>query len=99
MTAIDTPLLPQISLIEASDDYVRIHFRDAPPLVVRTTLKNLLTQLPASDFVRVHRSYVVPLRHIENVHRKTIFIDRREVPLGARYEKDFWERFFTTFPK
>lgn len=85
--------LAEIGLIEASDDYVRIHLEGRKPLMVRTTLKTILAQLPTADFVRVHRSYIVPLRRIENVRNKTIFTGGREIPLGGSYEQDFLARF------
>ena len=91
-------MLADILLIEGLDDYIKIHLRsdmptDTPrPVVARMTMKTILERLPASAFIRVHRSYIVPLNRIEAVRNKTLFIGNREVPIGASYEADVLSR-------
>jgi len=95
--------LADIMLIEGLDDYLKIHLQpegatgsraDAPrPIVARMTMKAMQERLPDAGFIRVHRSYIVPLDRIEAVRNKTIFIVGREIPIGARYEADFLARF------
>lgn len=94
--------LADILYVEGLDDYLKIHRQptnstvgkpDAPrPIVARMTLKTMLERLPSTDFVRVHRSYIVPLQRIEGVRNKTIFIGDREIPIGASYEADILGR-------
>ncbi|GAB3697573.1 LytTR family DNA-binding domain-containing protein [Spirosoma flavus] len=90
-----------IVLIEGLDDYLKIHLQPgnrtdvARPIVARMTMKTMQERLPPADFIRVHRSYIVPLRRIEAVRNKTIFIGGREIPIGASYEADFQNRFNT----
>lgn len=92
-------VLADILLIEGLDDYIKIHLRsDTPtatprPVVARMTLKAILERLPASDFIRVHRSFIVPLSRIEAIRNKTLLMDNREVPIGASYEADVLNRF------
>lgn len=90
-------LLADILLIEGLDDYVKIHLQadTSRPIVARITLKAILERLPSSDFIRVHRSYIVPLNRIDAVRNKTLFIGNREVPIGTSYETDFLNRFRT----
>ncbi|GAB3012866.1 LytR/AlgR family response regulator transcription factor [Spirosoma pulveris] len=95
--------LADILYIEGLDDYLKIHLRSeqasttkagAPkPIVARMTMKSILERLPATNFVRVHRSFIVPLSRIEAVRNKTISVDSREIPIGASYEVDFLKRF------
>ncbi|GAB3990292.1 LytTR family DNA-binding domain-containing protein [Spirosoma daeguense] len=91
--------LKDIVLIEGLDDYLKIHLQAgnqadvARPIVARMTMKAMLERLPASDFIRVHRSFIVPLNRIDAVRNKTIFMDGREIPIGASYEADFQSRF------
>lgn len=57
-------------------------------------MKGILEKLPECDFIRVHRSFIVPLSHVEGVRNKTIRLTSgREVPLGASYEEEFLKRF------
>jgi DNA-binding LytR/AlgR family response regulator len=80
--------LSKILYIEGLDNYVRIHMQGQHPMLVRTTLKNIQDQLP-EDFIRVHRSYIVPLSKVDSVRNKTISIADKEVPLSNSYEKAF----------
>lgn len=85
--------LTDILFAEGVDDYVRIHLKDQKPVLTRMTLKNLLTRLPNQEFVRVHRSWVIPLSGIESLRNKIISIAGQEIPLGSSYEADFLKSF------
>ena len=81
-----------VLLIEGMDDYLRIHLQDKAPLLVRMTMKAILSQLPPARFVRVHRSYIVNLAGIVNIRNKTIYLEGKEIPIGSSYEKEFFSR-------
>ena len=51
-----------------------------------------MAQLP-DGFARVHRSYIVPLDNIVNVRNKVIDIGNKKVPVGIKYERDFFEKY------
>lgn len=85
--------IADILYIEGLDDYLRIFAVGIKPVVARLTMKALLTQLPTDDFVRVHRSYIVPMSRIEAVRNKAILLKDREIPIGASYEADFFAKF------
>ena len=82
-----------ILFIEGLDNYLKIQLADHKPVVVRMTMKALLDKLPARTFVRVHRSYIVPLSKIRSVRNRLITIANHEIPLGSRYEADFYAVF------
>ncbi|SFE84575.1 two component transcriptional regulator, LytTR family [Chitinophaga sp. CF118] len=82
-----------ILLIEGYDNYLKIYVKDQNPVVSRMTMKALLEKLPATLFIRVHRSYIVSLRHIDNVRNKIIFVAGHKVPLGNSYENLFFQSF------
>ncbi|WP_089782099.1 LytR/AlgR family response regulator transcription factor [Chitinophaga sp. YR573] len=84
---------PDILFIEGLDDYLKIHLLQQPPLIVRMTMKAMMEKLPASAFVRVHRSFIVPLAHIEQVRNKIILIAGNEIPVGSSYEAGFFSQF------
>jgi len=84
--------IADVLLIEGMDDYLRIHLHDKSPLLVRMTMKAILSQLPATRFVRVHRSYIVNLASILNIRNKIIYLEGKEIPIGISYEKDFFSR-------
>lgn len=85
--------LNEILWIEGLDDYLKIHLQGKRPLVVRMTMKAMLEKLPPAQFVRIHRSFIVPLQKILNVRNKTVFLDQKELPIGLSYETDFMKKF------
>lgn len=82
-----------ILFIEGLDDYLKIHLENAKPIVARMTMKSMTEKLPSRDFIRVHRSFIVPLRRIENVRNKVITLGGDEIPIGSSYETEFFKRF------
>ncbi len=82
-----------ILFIEGLDDYLKIHLASQKPLTARMTMKAMQEKLAPEDFVRLHRSYIVPLDRIEWVRGKTISIAGQELPIGSSYEEAFLKRF------
>ncbi len=85
--------LHEIEYIEGLDDYLKIYLTNARPIVARMTMKAMLEQLPAADFIRVHRSFIVPFRRIESVRNRIITLGKAEIPIGRSYESSFQERY------
>ena len=84
-----------ILYIEGLDDYLKIHVENQKTIVTRMTMKNILEKLPANDFVRVHRSFIVPIKRIEKLRNKTLTVAGNEIPIGSSFE----EGFFKVFPQ
>ncbi|QJD77326.1 LytR/AlgR family response regulator transcription factor [Spirosoma rhododendri] len=85
--------LSDILYVEGLDDYLKIHVQTGHPIVARMTMKAMQQKLPDTDFIRVHRSFIVPFRRIESVRNKVIQLAGQSIPIGASYEADFFERF------
>jgi len=85
--------IADIVFVEGMDDYLRIYLRGRQPLLVRMTMKAILSQLPSHRFLRVHRSYIVALNSIVNIRNKIIYLEGQEIPIGISYEKEFFTRF------
>jgi DNA-binding LytR/AlgR family response regulator len=83
----------EILFVEAADDYLKIYQQNKPPLTIRMTMKSIVTMLPPAEFMRIHRSYIVALRRIDNVRNKTVSINGRELPIGINYEAAFFKHF------
>ena len=82
-------LLSDIVFIEALDNYLKINLQNQSPLIVRLTIKALMKNLHQKEFIRVHRSYIVPINRIEAVKQKMILIAGLQIPVGKFYEEDF----------
>jgi DNA-binding LytR/AlgR family response regulator len=84
-------MLADIQYIEGLDDYLKIHMDNAKPIVARMTMKAMVESLPGAIFMRVHRSYIVPLGRITMVRNKTIYIGDAQIPIGGSYEEAFFK--------
>ena len=78
--------LKDIELVEALDDYIKIYIKPNPVLTLMT-LKSIQEKLPARDFVRVHRSFIVPLARIEKFSKTKLWIAGKEIPIGSSYSQ------------
>lgn len=81
----------EILYIETLDDYIKIHQEGRKMVLTIMSLRKAMEKLPAGEFVRVHRSFVVPMKRITGVRGKIIFLGETEIPIGKNYEKDFFE--------
>lgn len=76
-----------VRFIEGMKDYLKIHFADGSTLVTHHTMKAMEDQLPATKFIRVHKSYIVALSAITSIAGSLIVLNggREEIPLGSSY--------------
>lgn len=82
-----------ILYIEGLADYLKIFIRDKKTVVARLTMNDMANKLPEKDFIRVHRSYILPFKRIESVRSNSITIPEKEIPIGKTYIKDFNSRY------
>ncbi len=85
--------IADILYIEGLDDYLKIHIQNQKTIVTRMTMKAILKRLPEKDFVRIHRSFIVPFKRVESVKNKTIMTEGKELPIGNSYEEAFFKLF------
>jgi len=76
--------LKEIELIEALDDYIKLYIKPNPVLTLMT-LKSIQEKLPPRDFVRVHRSFIVPINKIEKFSKTKLVVSGKEIPIGSSY--------------
>ena len=76
----------EIVYIEAMENYVKIYRDGGVCTVSRMSLKSLVELLPADDFVRIHRSYVVARSKIRGFTKHHIQLPAgMELPVGRIY--------------
>lgn len=85
--------LADILYIEGLADYLKIHIKDRKTIVARMSMKDMMEKLHPNDFIRVHRSYILPFSKIEAVRGTTIYIGDHEFPIGRTYSEDFFNRY------
>lgn len=85
-------ILSDISHVEAYKDYVKVHLLSkSSPLLSLTSLKNMEELLPTNKFMRVHRSYIVALDHIDSVSKNVINVNGNQITVSDNYKDAFLE--------
>ena len=82
--------IDDISYIEGLDDYIKIYSGEEFVLSLMT-LKSILSKLPVNRFIRVHRSYIVSISHINSIQRNRISINDKLIPISDTYNADFFK--------
>jgi two-component system, LytTR family, response regulator len=75
----------EIQYIEGFDDYIRIHLDSGKSVFTLMSLKSVMEKLPEEDFLRVHRSYIVPIHKIQRIYNQHIQLGEKEIPIGKSY--------------
>jgi two-component system, LytTR family, response regulator len=78
--------MSEILYVEAEGNYLTL-FLKSRQLLTRQTMGDMLQVLPASQFVRVHRSYIVSVNNIDKISRQKIIVAGKSLPVGASYEE------------
>ena len=76
--------LDDILFGEAMGDYVKLHTAQKF-FAIHTTLKTVQERLPASKFIRVHRSYIVAITKIDTIQDGALIINGKAMPVADAY--------------
>ncbi|WP_343672806.1 LytTR family DNA-binding domain-containing protein [Chitinophaga sp.] len=79
-------LLADILYIEGLNNYVKIYTASSPhPLLSMMSLKEMMSRLPGHQFMRIHRSYIVPRHRVSAVSSRYITLAEKKLPVGDTY--------------
>ena len=78
-----------IYCIEGWGDYIKVYCIDVDkPILTLCSMKYMEERLPADDFIRIHRSFLVNWHYIHSIGRNTMEVHHREVPIGDAFRKN-----------
>lgn len=81
-----------ILYIEGVKDYVKIYFRDRrKPVMSLMNMKKLEDYLPKSQFMRVHRSFIVNMSVADMIDRGRIVAGDTFIPVSESYKEQVQE--------
>lgn len=83
-------LLADILYVEAEGNYMAYILKNKK-LLSRQSISDALATLPESQFIRIHRSFIVTLASIQKITRQSVWIQGVEIPVGASYEEKLGE--------
>lgn len=81
----------KILWIESLSDYLKIETTEDTK-VTRETISGLESKLPESEFIRIHRSYIVAINKIESYSSEEVIIQKKSIPISRTYKEDVLKR-------
>ena len=90
--------ISDIRYVEGMSEYLKIHVEGQPkPLIVLLSMKKMEERFPNS-FMRIHRSYIINLKKIQEVNKNRVIMDRDTwLPIGDNYKEQFQDYINTKF--
>lgn len=80
--------LDEIQFVESLKEYVRLHLTGGKSIVTKMQLGELEKSLEGFGFLRVHRSFIVALRHIEAFSATEVTAGATEIPVGRQFKDE-----------
>jgi DNA-binding LytR/AlgR family response regulator len=77
-----------ILYIEGLGDYIKIHLQSSK-LVTNLSMKKIISLLPANQFYRIHKSFIISVDKIESLEGNMVTINQTKLPIGNSYRQDF----------
>ncbi len=87
-------LIKNIYYFEADRNYCRVHAKGRECLMVMT-LKEINEKLPPEHFLRIHRSYIVNLSHVDEVAGSHVVIGKKAIPMSKSLRAELLNRLQT----
>lgn len=76
-----------IVYIESFSDYLKIHLENKT-IVTRETISAIEAKLPKQKFIRIHRSYIISIKHINSFTNEHITVVKKALPISRSYKKE-----------
>lgn len=82
-------LIPHIIYIEGMSEYLRIYLDgQEKPIIVLLSMKKMEERLTDYAFMRIHKSYIINLRHIMEINKSRVVLDTgKDIPVGDSYRE------------
>ncbi len=79
-----------ILYIEGLKDYLKIVL-PGRVIITHMSFKKMEQLLPADQFFRIHKSYIIPITKINTIGKNSLEIDEAQIPIGEYYKKEFFD--------
>jgi len=78
-------VIDSILYIEASGNYTKV-VTTTETVTIREKVSDVIALLPQSEFLQVHKSFGVAIKHIKNIEGNRILIHDQYIPIGKLYK-------------
>jgi DNA-binding LytR/AlgR family response regulator len=79
--------IDEILYVESLKDYVKVVLT-GKQVITKQTITTVEDMLPATEFLRVHRSFIVNQKKLDSFTSHALFIGKEEIPIGPMYRLD-----------
>src|SRR5471030_2142567 len=80
-----------ILYLEKDGNYITVHLKDKQ-ILIRENMGDIFDMVPSSEFVRVHKSFVVAIKHIAMIEVHQLIISGARIPIGSTYREPLRSR-------
>ena len=81
-----------ILFIEGLKDYVKIYTTDNKFTLTLISLIKLENLLSSKGFSRIHRSYIINIKHVKSIQKNKVLISDKRIPISESHKNAFFER-------
>ncbi|MEL7121176.1 MAG: response regulator transcription factor [Bacteroidota bacterium] len=85
--------LKDIIYIQSMREYV-VYFTDQRKIMAWGSLKSLEEKLPSTDFLRIHKSYIVSKKRVQSLQGNQLNIGDVTLPVGGSYRNELVTKLF-----
>ncbi|WP_281636361.1 LytR/AlgR family response regulator transcription factor [Flavobacterium marginilacus] len=82
----------EILFIEGLKDYVKIYTSDNKYTLTLISLIKLENLLSSKGFARIHRSYIINIKHVKSIQKNKVLITDKRIPISESYKASFFEK-------
>ena len=79
--------LNDITYIESDNVYLKLH-SSAKTYLIRSKLEDFISGINKNEFLRIHRSFAINLKHLETIHELSLRVGGKEVPMQKAYRQE-----------
>ncbi|MBS2096947.1 LytR/AlgR family response regulator transcription factor [Carboxylicivirga linearis] len=80
-------LLREITYVESLRNYVAINMNNGKIIKTMNTISNIEEKLPETNFLRVHRSFIIAIDKIDSFTSGSFKINSEIIPIGRQYKE------------
>jgi len=81
----------EILYVESLSDYIKIYTHDKT-VITRETITNMEAKLPATRFLRIHRSFLIAIEKIETYTNEFVEVNKKALPISRTYRETVLQR-------
>lgn len=81
----------ELLFLESDANYVTLHLKSQRKVMVRSTLNDFIEQLDPKIFIRIHRSYSVNIKLVDDIFPTEVSAEGNRIPIGKSYREELFK--------